>query len=89
MDANFVSIETMLKQDSVEKISQDSKASPSNFKPLKPQVTEHQPSNNENHTVAEPRLSIIKEGNRVKTIVLQCTCGREYSLNCVYTVPPA
>jgi hypothetical protein len=89
MDSNFVSIEKMLKQDSVEKLSQDSKGSSPNFKPLKPQETENQPSNTENHTVSEPRLSIIKEGNRVKTIVLQCACGREYSLNCVYTIPPA
>ena len=36
----------------------------------------------------EPRISVQREGDRVTSIRVQCTCGQVMDLACVYDEPP-
>jgi hypothetical protein len=36
----------------------------------------------------EPRISIQREGDRVTSIRVQCTCGEVLDLACIYDEPP-
>jgi len=36
----------------------------------------------------EPRISVQREGDRVTSIRVQCTCGQVMELACVYDEPP-
>ena len=36
----------------------------------------------------EPRVSIQRDGSRVTSIRIQCTCGQVMDLACVYDEPP-
>jgi hypothetical protein len=36
----------------------------------------------------EPRISVQRDGDRVTSIRIQCTCGQVMELACVYDEPP-
>jgi hypothetical protein len=36
------------------------------------------------HTVNEPRITLIREGDTVQAIEVECTCGKKIRLNCVF-----
>jgi hypothetical protein len=36
----------------------------------------------------EPRLTLQREGDRISSIRIQCTCGQTIELACVYELPP-
>lgn len=38
--------------------------------------------------IHEPRVALQREGDRVVTIHIQCTCGQVMDLACVYDEPP-
>jgi len=38
--------------------------------------------------ICEPRVTVQREGNRIATIRVQCTCGQVTDLACVYEETP-
>lgn len=36
----------------------------------------------------EPRMTLQRDGDRISTIRIQCTCGQVIELACIYQVPP-
>jgi hypothetical protein len=36
------------------------------------------------HSVAEPRIQVIREGDEVRAIEITCSCGQKVRLRCVY-----
>ena len=36
------------------------------------------------HCGGEPEIRVLKEGNRVESIVIACTCGEEITVICDY-----
>jgi hypothetical protein len=36
------------------------------------------------HTLTGPKITLIKDGETVKTIEITCTCGERIRLQCVY-----
>jgi hypothetical protein len=41
------------------------------------------------HSINEPRVEVQREGDRVTSIQIQCTCGQFIELACVYEPAPA
>jgi hypothetical protein len=39
--------------------------------------------------LAEPRVSVQRDGDRVTHLRIQCTCGMIMDLACIYDAPPA
>ena len=42
----------------------------------------------EDRKYCEPRISVQRDGERVTSIRVQCTCGQVMELACVYDEPP-
>lgn len=86
MSEKFIPIENFLKKDD----SNDSKDAMgfSKFPPGKGEDNvSHHLTNKACQNSSEPGIIVHREGNRVSYVILKCSCGREYKLNCVYTVP--
>ena len=36
------------------------------------------------HEASEPRITLIRDGDTVRAIEVECTCGKKIRLNCVF-----
>jgi hypothetical protein len=60
------------------RIHDSHKARPSASQPA------HAPPAKTEHRLQEPKITLLKEGETVKTIEIECTCGAVIRLDCEY-----
>ncbi|OYP35215.1 hypothetical protein [Rhodopirellula sp. MGV] len=47
----------------------------------------HSPNANGNGCRSEPEVRVMKQGNRIESIIISCACGEEITVICGYDQP--